>query len=349
LKGGLLALLLSAVPGATFAHVLPLLPTEFEASIPLGGVPQHVLIRGRPDAPLLVIVHGGPGVNENPLFRRYLAKLESGYQVVYWEQRATGRSLSLRSSRPVPHIPVYAADLGELVDFVTAKYHQQRVYIVAHSWGTIPAALYVMEHPERVAAYVAVSPMVDVPASEREGWHWALDAAQRRNDQRATRALERIGAPPHDVAAMLVSRKWVERLGGTFHQPMGTGSLLLEALKDDYTNLVDIFLFGRGNHLSLDALWPEIRDFRLPRTIRWNAPVAFVVGEYDHVTSPTVARVFFDAMEAPCKQWVAFPDSAHNPPYEEPARFAGFMLEALPRWANECRQGKLPPTHPQGR
>ncbi|BCT93167.1 alpha/beta hydrolase [Lysobacter caseinilyticus] len=329
-----LAMLFAVAPAS--ARFLPNVPSEFEASLVIGGIRQHVLVRGPANAPLLVIVHGGPGVNENPLYRQYVPQLESAYQVVYWEQRGTGRSLPPGMPRQTLDIPQFVSDLGELVSLLTRKYKQDKVVLLAHSWGTIPAALYVREHPERIAAYVAIGPMVDVPASEREGWQWARDSAVAAGDAKALKALDRIGPPPHDVDAMLVSRKWVERFGGAFHQPMRTRTLLFTAMKDNKIGIPDLVLFGRGNHVSLDALWPGIRDFRLPVQGPWDMPVAFLLGDHDHVTSTAVARTYFDAMDAPCKRWVAFPGSAHNPPYEEPESFARFMLEQLPGWTRDC-------------
>ena len=59
----------------------------------LGGVDQSVWFRGRSTSAVpLVLLHGGPGASESPLFRHYDAELENHFLVVYWEQRGTGRS-----------------------------------------------------------------------------------------------------------------------------------------------------------------------------------------------------------------------------------------------------------------
>ena len=50
------------------------------------------MVRARDvQAPPLILLHGGPGVSEAALFRRYDAALEDHF-LVYGEQRGTGRS-----------------------------------------------------------------------------------------------------------------------------------------------------------------------------------------------------------------------------------------------------------------
>ena len=50
----------------------------------LGGIDQWVMIRGGSVAnPILVLLHGGPGVSEMRLFRTFNAPIEQSFTVVY--------------------------------------------------------------------------------------------------------------------------------------------------------------------------------------------------------------------------------------------------------------------------
>ncbi len=327
-------MLLAAIAGGGCSAAVPL-RVQHDAMVQIGGVPQRILVRGSdPANPPLVIVHGGPGTNENPLFRHYTPALESHYLVVYWEQRGTGRSYASSLDARSMTIDRFTRDLGEVVAHVRKKYHAGKVTLLAHSWGTIPAARYAMDHPDDVRAYVGVGQAVDFARGELLSWQWALDAA-RATQPRAVEELERIGAPPHNVKDMLKTRRWVERLGGTFHQPLHTRHLLMAALRDPDTGLKDLWLFGKGNQFSLDALWPELRQARLQQD-RWQVPLVFVLGRHDHVTPPELAVHYFDAVRAPCKKVVWFEQSAHNAPFEQPQAFEHLMNEELPRWLDAC-------------
>ncbi len=335
-----LVLAQSFIPAS--ARFLPLVPREFEAAVQLGGVRHHVLVRGPADAPVLILVHGAPGVNENPLFRQYLPELERSFQVVYWEQRGPGKSLLRLVPAQDMSIAQSTRELSELVEFTSRKFKQDKVYLLAHAWGTVPAALYVQQHPDRVAAYVGISQLVDVPASEREGWEWALAQAKTTGDAKAIAALEAIGAPPYDGDAMLVSRKWIERFGGMFHQKMQTKNLLFTALKDNNTNIVDLVAFGGDNRQSLDRMWSDISAFRLPSPARWETPVVLISGSYDHVASPALAAKYYASIDALCKKWVTYEDSAHHPHFEEPKAFVKFLTVDLIPWVKSCPAGVRP-------
>jgi pimeloyl-ACP methyl ester carboxylesterase len=127
-------------------------------TIRIGGMEQRVLIRGRADtAPVLVVLHGGPGVSETGLFRHYDAALEDHFVVVYWDQRGAGGSYRSAIPRDSMTIARIERDLDELVDTVTARFGVRRVVLLGHSWGTIPGTLYARDHPEKVAAYVGVA------------------------------------------------------------------------------------------------------------------------------------------------------------------------------------------------
>jgi pimeloyl-ACP methyl ester carboxylesterase len=59
------------------------------AYLKLGGIEQWVMIRGASVAnPVLILLHGGPGMSETTFFRYFNASvLEKTFTVVYWDRR----------------------------------------------------------------------------------------------------------------------------------------------------------------------------------------------------------------------------------------------------------------------
>ena len=55
-----------------------------------------------------------------------------------------------------------------------------------------------------------------------------------------------LGPPPHTVSQMLISRKWCERFGGSFHGDLSTGWLIWAALNTDEVDLLDLIKFRAG-------------------------------------------------------------------------------------------------------
>ena len=67
--------------------------------IEINGVKQGMFIQREDDAkPVLLFLHGGPGMPEFFLTRRYPTGLEEYFTVCWWEQRGSG--LSYRAGLP---------------------------------------------------------------------------------------------------------------------------------------------------------------------------------------------------------------------------------------------------------
>jgi pimeloyl-ACP methyl ester carboxylesterase len=299
-------------------------------TVTIGGAPQRIWIRGRDRRnPPLILVHGGPGASESPLFRAYTPGLEDHFLVVYWDQRGAGRSYSNDIPRSTLKISQFVADLGELVDLVRSRFNAEKALIVGHSWGAAPGLLYAQDHPEKVLAFVGAAPIADMPRGELRSWSWALERARSERHGHAIAELTTIGPPPHDVEEMLISRKWVDRFGGSFHTDMDTGDLIRAALATSEATLYDLVLFGRGNRFSLEAIWPELRQTSLTHLTQFDTPIFFLLGRYDEQVPAVVAADYFATIEAPCKRLVWFENSGHNLPFEEPRRFEQVLTREL--------------------
>lgn len=297
----------------------------------IGGVPQRLWFRGLDvTKPALILLHGGPGASEAALSRHFNADLEQRFLMVYWEQRGTGRSY--RSSIPPDSMTIaqFVSDLDEVVELVRQRFSKDKVVLLGHSWGTAIGILYADRFPDKVAAYVGVGQVADMPEGERLSYEFARAEAARRRHGDAARDLERIGLPPHTVDDMLTSRKWVERFGGAFHGELSTGKLIWSALRTDEANLVDLIKFGQGNRFSLKHLWGEFRRFAIDDSlVSFETPIVFFLGRYDWQVPAVLAASYFERIQAPYKRLVWFEHSAHNPPFEEPALFNRTLVEVL--------------------
>ena len=298
----------------------------------INGLPQAVWLRGLSEAaPLLVLLHGGPGASEAALFRHFNATLERHFVVVYWEQRGAGRSYSPAIPPETMTLDQFVADLDALVDWLRTRFGPRPVVLLGHSWGSAVGLLYAQARPERVAAYVGTGQVADMPEGERRSYAFAVAEAAQRGHRRASEALGRIGTPSHGVDAMLTSRAWVERFGGAFHAGrLSTGALIWAALQESEVGLWDLVQFGRGNRFSLEPLWPEFSRLDLTKRVpAVGVPVIFVLGRHDRVTPSSLAAEYLAAMRAPAKRLVWLEESAHNGPFEQPAAFNRVLIEEV--------------------
>ncbi len=77
-----------------------------------------------------------------------------------------------------------------------------------------------------------------------------------------------------------------------------------------------------GVQFSGSALWEEQQQYNaLTRHPQIDVPIFMLFGRYDHIISPQWGKNFFDALDAPTKEYILFEKSAHAPMFEEPTIF----------------------------
>ncbi len=118
----------------------------------------------------VLIIHGGPGLNHKYLFRN-LQFLTDKYQLIFYDQRASGRSSLTLDSNSVT-IDNFIQDIDELKN----TFGIEKLIIIAHSWGGLLAMKYAIKHPEdtkllilinSVAASSEISTMANQILAER--------------------------------------------------------------------------------------------------------------------------------------------------------------------------------------
>lgn len=300
----------------------------------LGDVEQSITVRGRNvKTPILIWLHGGPGTDETGMWRKYNSELEEHFVVVYWTQRGTGRSYSSDIHASSMTINQFVRDLDQLILYLQRRFGGQKVVIVGHSWGTSFGVAYAQAHPQKVAAYVGVSQVVNATAGEKRSYRFTLEEAERRNNSEAISELTALGEPPYAITSIMTQRKWLEEYGGgSFHKPTSLFALMRQSFEASEVTLLDGIYFKQGADFSLSALaeenarvdwWNEATSFEMP--------VFVVSGRYDRNTDAALQKAWFDKIKAPIKSHRWFEHSAHSPLFEEPYAFNRYIIdEVLP-------------------
>jgi pimeloyl-ACP methyl ester carboxylesterase len=82
-------------------------------TVTLGGIPQIITIRGVDRTkPVLLHLHGGPGVPSSPwaTWNDYPAELEANFVLVHWDQRGAGKSYSKDLTAEDMHMANFVSD-----------------------------------------------------------------------------------------------------------------------------------------------------------------------------------------------------------------------------------------------
>ena len=295
--------------------------------VEINGVRQGMVIRGQDVAnPVLLWVHGGPGMPDYFLTRRYPVGLEDLFTIVWWDQRGAALSYSRRIPPASMNVEQFIDDTLAVTDYLRRRFGQEKVYLLGHSWGSFIALQAAARSPERYRAYIGMAQMVYQLESEKLAYDFLVDAYGRRGDRDMVRVLEKApvimtDGTPHGY--LKVRDKAMHRLGvGTTRDMRSviTGVFLASWLFPGYTVREKLNLW-RGRSFSRGfGLWDTIIRVDLRRTVPELAlPVYFVEGRYDYTCVTALARDYFEQLRAPVKGFYEFPESAHSPILEQPA------------------------------
>jgi len=306
---------------------------ELRQRVLLGGLEQEVLIRGaRMDNPLLLILHGGPGFAEMPLFTTYNGELEQHFLVAHWDQRGAGRSYAADIPAESMTLRQFVADAVELVDWLIERFGQEKVFLLGHSWGSLLGATVAAERPEKFHAYVGVGQLVAGLRNEQASYAFTLQQAIKRDEAEAVSALRAIedryaSGGGLTFADLVLQRGWLDRFGGTVH---GDIAAVFERVPAELRQEYFGELLGIAQQFSFGCLLPELLATDLHRTARtFDIPVHLFLGRHDQTTPAELAVEYYDAIGAPSKYLHWFDHSAHLPPFEEPAKFNALLIESV--------------------
>lgn len=276
---------------------------------------------------MLLFLHGGPGFPQMP-FMENNALLEDDFVVVQWDQRGAGKSFRGSISAQTMKVGQLVADARQLVGLLRARGGGQKIFLCAHSFGTILGALLAAEHPEDFRAYVGISRIGDMMMTEKLLYDFTLGYARTHGRRDAERELQLLGPPPHQSKVALEAViKWSHEFGGELHRQTLPEDLLTRAWSSPQYSLLDDLNILRGAAFSSQHLWRESYQLNLfERAPRIDVPVFFLAGRHDYAVTATVAHRYFDALQAPRgKEFIWFENSSHFSNFEEPAKYQQVM------------------------
>jgi proline iminopeptidase len=289
--------------------------------VELNGSRQWILIRGEDrEKPLLLLLHGGPGMPAMYLAHATTRDLEQDFVVVHWDRRDAGKSFDPNMLATDERVSQQLADAEALIGLLRQRFGARRTFLVGHSWGTYLGVLLAQRRPEWFAAYIGMGQETDIAEERRIADRFIRQEAQRRG---RSEALTQMQAQPN-----VYREKWLFEFGAELHHATSFMPLLMTGLAASEYTLRDALNVPKGPQFAARHMQYDVIAAPLSTAVRsLDVPVFLFAGRYDYVTPTELGVAYVQALQAPCKHIVWFEDSAHFPFYEEPAHFAQAMRQ----------------------
>jgi pimeloyl-ACP methyl ester carboxylesterase len=286
-----------------------------------------LMIRGaRPDLPILLFVPDLPGGSELAAMRDRLGALERRFLVVTMDRRGGGRSFGDLDPVPTFTVDDETHNVLAAADYLRARFGRDKIYLVAHGGGTVPATLAVQEQPTDFLAYVGVAQVADPTTSDRGQYDDTLAWARSHGDTRLAGQLTRVGPPPYadlyGYEPMLLAE---DRVYGSGND----AALAADARAPELSTLEKIHVLS-GFLDSFDAFYPRTRDVDFKTQVpALSVPVYFVAGDREVPARVRDLGVWFSGLQAPHKQIVTLKNAGHRAMFDQPAAFADLMARVV--------------------
>ncbi|MBB6452056.1 pimeloyl-ACP methyl ester carboxylesterase [Salirhabdus euzebyi] len=283
----------------------------------IGGFKQTILIQGeKKENPILLFLHGGPSMPLPGVANRgtdytvatNIAELVKHFNVVFWDQRGTGKSFHKDIPKESMNFDQLTSDANELIDQLIKRFDQEKIFLAAHSAGTIIGLNLVKKYPEKIISYVGLSQIISWTENDKLCYQWMLEEAKERGNAKALQELQAVGEPPYieSYKQWSVLRKWQTRFNTMVYSDdeikhPGLLNVSKPMLQSKDYRLKDIFnTFYKGFKLIYTQHFIEkLPAINFKETVEdISVPVTFIHGRKDVHVHGRLVEDFFQRLDS---------------------------------------------------
>ena len=283
---------------------------------------------GPPDAPPLLLLHGGPGAHHDYLYPQMLS-LSDTYRVITYDQRGGGRS---KTDDPAPI--TWRTHVDDLARIVT-EFGLMPPTIVGYSWGALLAMLYAVHCAQAGDARRAPARLVLIsPAPITRGWRDLFESSLAERGRSATiqamrDELAASGLRERDPIAYR-QRGFELSVAGYFADPSRARAL------------TPFRVTGRVQQ----SVWESLGAFDLRDDLRGvHCPTLVIHGRQDPIPLESAAA----AAQSLRAEFMVVDDCGHVPYVEQPALLFTAVRRFLAESHGTLRSGHPHATHDDSR
>lgn len=298
--------------------------------VKIGGIDQWITIRGENrNNPILLLIHGGPA-SAYSVFSPLLRSWEKYFTVVQWDQRGAGKTFGKNGKDGCGTITFerLAKDGIEVTEYLTAKLGQPKVILIGSSVGSLIGIMMANRRPDLFHAYVGTDQ--NAPDCQNLLHEITVNAVRATGNTKGVQLLEKMGTDRSQISRKDVDKRnriLVKAIRGVPN--MITDLILPSMISSPEHKIQDIMDFFKGMSYSLDQLFAELINFDFKKVgMQFELPVFIIHGDNDIITPTELARLYYNEIEAPHKEFVLIKNAGHLACF---ARADQFLEELLTR------------------
>lgn len=297
-----------------------------ERFVTIGGIEQWVTIKGDDrNNPVVLFIHGGPGNPLSGLSDSLFGDWESDFTLVHFDQRGAGKSYgrNLPVEELTPQIleeneltlALLTSDGIELVHYLLDYLEKDTLILTGTSWGSALAVYIYQAEPELFSAYIGSSQMVNFQENIAASYSLVLEKAKEKHDDQALEVLHSLGPPPwvnprNPGQLRRIIRRYETEVSEGFPDLKWSSGYESPEYKAAYY-AGEEFSWVKFVGMKGDGFSNEINLWETG--LKFEVPVVLIQGAKDLLTTQAMSQRYFDAIEAPHKEFLLIPNAGHDP------------------------------------
>ena len=304
--------------GATLCETNTESPIHRDAYVLVGGIQQWVTIHGEKCSnPVVLFLHGGPGLVDSPAARSQYQDWEGTFTVVQWDQRGAGLTYGANETPIKLTLEQMVSDGIKLSEYLIQELEQQKIILTGTSWGAALGMQMVSRRPDLYHAYVGRSVGVNIEKSLNASLPRLKTLAKSKDDQQSLDQLSSLNSNWRAIENVLKLQQIMER-----YKAPKAASDANYTIEPQYNNREYFATFQKAAQFSQSqtinatgGLAFEVDLYKLD--FNFELPIFFIQGELDLMTMPEVTRAYFDLVKAPIKDYILVPGRGHDSAFIE--------------------------------
>ncbi|UGQ48525.1 alpha/beta fold hydrolase [Massilia endophytica] len=288
--------------------------------VPINGIEQWITIRGEGcENPVVLVLHGGPGNPNTPFAKTVYGPWEKRFTIVQWDQRGAGMTYGRNkpSRDDVLTVEQMRDDGIAVTQHLQKRLGKRKLILVGGSWSSVLGMHMAKARPELFAAFISTGQVVRHPESDRAFYSAMLQRARELKDTESIAKLEALGTPPWTNPRNFgIARRIMRKYEAMVTDPAPSQWWASDPFYSTPKALAD---YEGGEDYSYiqfvgykgDGMLSKIDMYKLGT--KFELPIFLIQGAEDLLTTPDVARRYYDAISAPQKDFVLLPRVGHDP------------------------------------
>ncbi len=309
---------------------------DLKEKVELNGFKQTIHIKSKNKKnPVLLFLHGGPGVTNRHSVMTCNDDLLDDFTIVAWDQRGTTGSY-WGCKKETLTIDQVTKDAAALVDYLCKKFNKKMIFTIGGSWGSLLGTNLLKCYPEKIAAFIGFGMFVNGEENEIISWEYSMEEAKKANDEKSIKILNSVGRPvmgqyKGGFSGMMKQRKVMMKYGGYSKDEKKRNyadAMLKPILKSGEYTFGELVGYILGYSFVLKKMWNEVGAVNFNKThTKFVKPIFILDGRLDKNTPADLVEEWFNKIDAPVKELHWFEKSGHNPMSDEPVEFKKLLKE----------------------